>query len=481
MRTIKGERHARLITFSLITCLRDVLELSVNISDLNTPTTLDEPMFASAKDVKERVSADGLHVRELVMWVHAIQSFLNLSNQPYNDAARAQIFARNLKGEALILRDALRYCLQLAMSFKPSQSNVSLDVRASSATLSGASNDDRNSISQPFDESLSLLCEVLDDAYALSDSLVTAPHMNSQTWCSLERILRREFERVNGQFMISPLVQRATLLRQHPELQDITKQIEQEGLVVDLSAIFSTLILLLEHLQFVEDFMRRDLPLKQTLPIFTLIRQETRTLIDMIEQCAAQLDQTYDALFNALDGTGYAVSMEMQKVFAHELNGFAALKQAPPIYTKTENAYGLLRDCFQQSIISLAQVFNPTLDGTRLFNGFQTKLQQSLMIRRDLWTLLLNVRRAETERDRRPIAPLIELLTSFQEGSLRFLMYKDWEACRGFVEEVIAARGAAELAPVLHRFGTYLQTLLGQINMRVVLSDHPFDFPPLEE
>jgi len=31
--------------------------------------------------------------------------------------------------------------------------------------------------------------------------------------------------------------------------------------------------------------------------------------------------------------------------------------------------------------------------------------------------------------------------------------------------------------PILHRFGAYLETLFGQVNMRTVLADHPFENP----
>jgi hypothetical protein len=54
-------------------------------------------------------------------------------------------------------------------------------------------------------------------------------------------------------------------------------------------------------------------------------------------------------------------------------------------------------------------------------------------------------------------------------------MYKDWEALERFVEEATAAKSSAELQPVLHRFHAFLETLFGQVNMRAVLADHPFD------
>jgi hypothetical protein len=248
----------------------------------------------------------------------------------------------------------------------------------------------------------------------------------------------------------------------------------------DLLVIFTSLARMLQRLRFIESVLRRDQPLKFLLPIFTLLHEEARTLLDFIETRAMRTEGMDEAVFDTLDGTNYALSMELRKVFAHELVGLSVLRQPTAIYAKVENAYGLLRDCFQQSTLALAQLFDPQLEGAQLFDTFQTKLQQSLALRRDLWTLLLLVRRAEKERDQRPVAPLLERLSEFREGSLRYLMYKDWEACERFMEEVGAARGAVELAPVLHRFGAYLETLHGQVNMRAVLANHPFDYPELE-
>ncbi|HYE64953.1 MAG TPA: hypothetical protein VD966_05190, partial [Pyrinomonadaceae bacterium] len=63
-----------------------------------------------------------------------------------------------------------------------------------------------------------------------------------------------------------------------------------------------------------------------------------------------------------------------------------------------------------------------------------------------------------------------------RHGSMHYLMYRDWEEFERFVVEVMDTRSAGELAPVLHRFARYLETLLGQVRMRAVLNDHPFDF-----
>jgi hypothetical protein len=128
--------------------------------------------------------------------------------------------------------------------------------------------------------------------------------------------------------------------------------------------------------------------------------------------------------------------------------------------------------------VTLAQVFDPTFDGSKIFDSLSTKLQQSLRLRDELWAISELIRRAE--RDLKPLAPLVARLHSFQSGAMRHLMYKDWESFERFIAEISAARGAAELGPVLHRFATYLDALFNQINMRVVLAEHPFTYPPVD-
>jgi hypothetical protein len=58
---------------------------------------------------------------------------------------------------------------------------------------------------------------------------------------------------------------------------------------------------------------------------------------------------------------------------------------------------------------------------------------------------------------------------------MNYLFYKDKETVERFGEEVLATSEKKDLVPILHRCGAYLETLLGQVNMRAVLADHPFE------
>jgi hypothetical protein len=59
---------------------------------------------------------------------------------------------------------------------------------------------------------------------------------------------------------------------------------------------------------------------------------------------------------------------------------------------------------------------------------------------------------------------------------MKYLMYKDLETVERFIEEILITKNSSDLVPTLHRFSAYLETLFGQVKMRVVLMNHPFEY-----
>ena len=438
---------------------------------------MHEPVSSKDADSSPR---DGSSSCELGIWLIALRSFFNLNNHPFSDAERAELISRDFSNELGIVRQVLRHGLLLSLNYAPDQDASRGDSYDADAYLTATLSLARDPSTQASDASAASLSNTLSDLCELSEVLLSSK-VDFQVWTNFERVVTQTLEQSQAVRHLERRSRAGSLSRQQPELHKLTEQIPHDALAADMLAIFSQLARLLEQLRAVETLLRRDHPLKQTLPVFTLVHEETRALIEFIEKRAIRTEEIDGAVFDALDSTGYALGVELVKVFGRELVGLASLRQPPAIYTKVENAHGLLRDSFQQTTVALAQLFDPTFDGARLFQFFHTKLEQSLALRRDLWTLLQLVLQAEKDRDRRPLAPLLGRLDGFRDGSLRFLMYKDWESYERFVAEVAAARGAVELSPVLHRFGTYLEALFGQINMRAVLADQPFDYPAIVE
>jgi len=419
-------------------------------------------------------------VCELGLWLRGVESFFDASNLLFSPNDRARIVTRDFTDEMLVAHSALQRCLQLISALsragtpglRQSQDHALINggesARLTDALASEAAHVQPASLADP-----------LTDAGVVCRTLVRTQAVSFEAWSSVGRLLVRELKRSEHAKQIVRAARRISSSNVRPELLTLTERVQPESLGADLREVFVKLNDLLDQLRFIEASLKLDPPLKQMLIVFTLIHQETRSLLMMIEARALRSEDIEPSIFEILDSTAYAIRMELRKALEYELADLSGSRQMPLIYAKVENAHGILRDCFQQSVVALAQVFDDTLDGKLLFQNFQTKLDQSLALRRDLWTQLKCVERAESRCDPQAVAALKESLSAFREGGLRHLMYKDWESYELFFEEIAVVRKPAELLPVLHRFAAYLETLLGQVNMRAVLSEHAFDYPKI--
>ncbi len=444
---------------------------------MTSPTVNDAVLDAAGLPPRE-VTVGALGQRwlfELTMLARSLACFFRVELHPLAEADRVALRQRDFTEELRIIRQALLRMNYLsaeiiASGFQPSASGV---VSSRPKPVTG----DESALNQ----ALYLLMDNLFDICTVVDDLIRAKPVSYHTFTATGRLLNQSIEQsqllpVTQQYLLTP-----TPDIKSEALRKLVAALPDPALRQDLRHIFSSFYRFLRYLDFVQDDLRQDRPLKSNLLIFILIRAETEALIEFIETRPMCLPNLLPDVHDAFDATVYALEMELQKIYGRELVGFAELHQAPPIYSRVENTHGLLRDCFQQSLVALATVFDPTFDGTADFDMFQTKLEQSLHLREDIWRLLCHLRRFESRPDKTAVAPLIERITLFRDTSLRFLMYKDWDEYDRFLDQVQSARNLEELLKTVHLLSTFLETLLGQINMRAVLANHPFDYPELND
>lgn len=419
-------------------------------------------------------------LRELGVHLRALRSFFKISNHPLAETERSEILARDFINEARIAHDFLLRCAELSFTQSLSASQVGL---AEAQSMSHAASLSLGSDSGPGEDCLrhKSIGEAINDLFLLCASLVEGGRVGFKTWAALGAAVSRELESIRVEEFIEEDSDAYRLSAVPQALLTLSTHVAPDPLAADVGSIFSRLFRLLELLRFVDSAMNSGEPLKQTLPYFTSLREESCGLLDLVGERTLRIEGLDPSVHEQIDATAYAVRMELRKAFEHELVGLSALRHAPQIYAKVENAHGLLRDCFQQSVISVARAFDARYDGSSLFNSFRTKLEQSLLLRRELWAVLDAVRHLGDGQEPRALQTLRRRLDSFRHGGLRYLMYKDWESFEMFVEEVTDAKGAAELQPALHRFHAFLETLLSQVSMRAVLADHPFTPPALED
>jgi hypothetical protein len=259
-------------------------------------------------------------------------------------------------------------------------------------------------------------------------------------------------------------------MKQPPPVEAPAKQIQFPADEA-VQPISNELRSLLNHLKIVEDALMQGGDIQRTVVVFKLIHQRVLSVIEKIEALRSVLGTDHQRLREALDTTSFALKHEMRRVYDVEAKGLGELGGVRFSRSTLTRAYGLLQNCFQQSVITLTQVFNPALEGGELFEDYKARGEQSLVLRRELTVLLKKVRGITKDSGVLQMLNVINTLKRFRLETMHFLMYRDWEGFEAFVDEIITTYDeAGDLDPVIKRFAPYLETLINHVNMRTVLN-----------
>ena len=258
------------------------------------------------------------------------------------------------------------------------------------------------------------------------------------------------------------------------QIDPLLASIESPAVREAVDDVFSDLLRLLDCLRFVGGRWLTANETEKTLAIFALVHVDARSVVESIQQ-AMNTVGVDENLYDTLDGITFAITHDLQKVFEYELKD-AANQPPDMLIAKLVHSHGMLTNCLQQSTVSLAQVFDPNFSGAHFFNNSDARLQESLLLCRDLSDLIRGVRDCEARLDKTSKKFIIDRVIKFRDETMQFLMYKDWDEYERFVEAIaLSMSDSRKLAPVLHAFRCYLETLVGQVKLRAVLASDSQD------
>jgi hypothetical protein len=254
----------------------------------------------------------------------------------------------------------------------------------------------------------------------------------------------------------------AIRLIENPQVREIS-----ENVLVELLRFF-------DWLTRIENNLHKLDTLLESLSLLEVLEFEARSLTDYIQSKALKIAASSgnDRLADVLDGISYGITHDLRRIFERELVRGVTEQSTPIVYGKILHAHGLLTNCFQQSTITLLQVFKP-VDPSVLFNDIESRLQQSLVLCKDLASLMRFVKLSQANSDPDVLRTVTGRILEFRDGSMQYLMYKDWRGYESLALEVITAiENNLESKALLHKFLTYLEVLYGHVKMRAVLAEN---------
>jgi hypothetical protein len=411
---------------------------------------------------------------ELGLWLKGLIGFLNTENHSFIDGNHAKASKRDWSNETRLTKFTLLHAAKLTsrlifeVQSDTSDENLFNDLE-SVVNLPGNS--------QFSSAELNELAFCLRNFSVLAESLMRSSPISFHEWTAWSNLLEKELS--NSQILLDLIektesVNAGSLPVKFQELL-ANKQISSD-ITAELQIVLPYFNKIFKYLNLIEKMLENDKPLKPSLLFFATIYEQSQEMMAYLKNRLLRFTDEQNMMFEALDCAGFAISMEVRKVYQSELGEVSTIRQAPLLCAKIEAAFGLLRDCFQQTFVGFAQLVEPEIEPIKLFANFNIKLEQSIILRKELWETLQVVKNVEKNPEPIRVQELQDQLSNFIHGSMKYLMYKDLETVERFIEEVLLTKNSADLVPTLHRFGAYLETLFGQVKMRVVLMNHPFEY-----
>ncbi len=415
------------------------------------------------------------YVFELEMWIKCFDRFFRTKNQPSEDGEVKAFLLKDFRQELAIVRDVtLRMSFLANEIMSQERSNLlQFDKYISNSLKRDYVMDSflNRLLAQPTpDDSLALLLEALADLRSVMDDLVRMPEVSFKTFTSMGKLINREIKQCRYLEMLVTYKFKVCYDRvDNGSIAALVRRVQHEGLRQDLAKVFLELFRLLRYLNYIERDLSQDRPLKHSLLVFSLVNSELRLLFDFLETRVCRHPEVGQETIETLDAAIFAMSQEIKKVFSYELVGLVYLRHAPPIFAKVENSHGLLKNSLQQSIVQISQAFEPGFDGRQVFSTYVTRLEQSRKLLQEIGSLLEAIRTFEEVADHERLPAITKQIEEFRLGSLKYLMFKDWEEFEKFMEEIEVSKTREALRFALHRFRIFMEALLGEVAKRSVL------------
>ena len=255
------------------------------------------------------------------------------------------------------------------------------------------------------------------------------------------------------------------------QISCLVSDIESLGIRELVGVVFNDLLRLLECLDLIEVHLRKVEFAEQTFELFQLIHDDASGLVDFINATGLKPEIVTQELFDTLDGISFAVNHDLQRVFETSPKSSPTGNSSHAVVGRLYRAHDVLTNCLQQSTITLAMVFDPNLDGAKLFNNSDMRFRQSLQLCEDLGQLIQLVSVSEDDPKQIECGALANGIQKFRNESMELLMYSDWPQFEILCQQIDQQYDAEQLRAGLHQFRCYLETLLGQVRMRAVLAN----------
>ncbi|NOZ24555.1 MAG: hypothetical protein GXO94_00435 [Nitrospirae bacterium] len=268
-------------------------------------------------------------------------------------------------------------------------------------------------------------------------------------------------------------------------IKEVVKSLRDSSYKREISGVFIYLFRFLRYLGHIDLSSDRTVSLNCAYLILVLLRSEIRSFVSYLDDMMKDMDDK--ELRDVLQSIAFQFSMESKRVYVQELRDVLLRTSSAQVRGRMENCHGIFRNLTEQCIVQLAQHFSPDIMGPEIFPSFETRVEQSLRLRDDVYILcrffeVFEGSMGDSGKSKKVFESLKDYMLYFESLSFRLLRYDDYEEFQRFFSEFMSlgpdmldSHGAHKVFEKAHKFRVYLETTLRLISQRAELRDKPID------
>ena len=429
---------------------------------------------------------------ELDILLRALDRYFNLQNLPNSTE---DITGRNFYEELVTARDAILRVLGILETVIPENRKNAYwfqkfaETKYLSARKVDAFREDLYRQDTP-EKGLYLLYDSFINMKGLITDISRSGHISYMGFLNVGNLVSKEI-RENDFFNpfrknMNPEFDVIT----NPAISNIVRSLKDKDEKKHISVIYLYLFRFIRIMSFIELTTQRSVSLSSSLMLLVLLRSEIITFQGYIDKASRRLgNQELQMLLKAI---GYQFSMETRRVYQLELKDIQRKRASVHFRGKIENSHGILKNLTEQSVVQLAQYYNPSLRGEEVFASFMTRVEQSLRLREDSHVLhsfasLFCTKTVNPKERLKSFESLRNYMLYFESFTFRLLRHDDYEEFSVFFhdlnaikKEILTGQGFPKVLDKVKHFRIFLETTLRHIGNRSELADKPLDTARIE-
>jgi hypothetical protein len=305
----------------------------------------------------------------------------------------------------------------------------------------------------------------LQNIRTLAMELVREDTVPQKTYSSLKKLYHKEL--ISNPIIIS-LLRRRFIPKMdkiyQPDISSIISTIRNKQLRKQLGVFFVFSYRILRINNFIESNLKKVKNIDVTIPLILVLKRNLEHLFSFYEkhlEPSMQKEVKDKSHLKKVRKVYDELNLEYQKIFEGELPNFFADSEEKLNKRKIVKNIIMISDLANQELIeTVAQLFQPEISGSNIFERYISRKEQSRELKDRLSKLNLKINNYFNKKGNINQEDVLFDLNLFIENNVNYLSFKEWNKFLGYYNNLIKINFSSEFDLNLKSFNAFVAGLL---------------------